>query len=188
MKKYTIFAFTFSLLSQSVLAENLYRITDDAGHVTYITADHAPAGAELIEADVKPAQSETVQEESEESASNEETTNAEDNDTQDKEKQETHYDHLTIIAPGDNSAIRENAGNVVVKVDLSPKLDTRSKHELVYTLDGMEIRSSKPEVTFMNISRGLHTVQVRIVDRHDKTLKESQTVRFQLHRFSRLFK
>ncbi len=96
------------------------------------------------------------------------------------------YEELAIAAPAQDETVRDNTGNVTVRVSIRPKLDKASGHRLQYFLDGQ--KHGEPSVAgqmlFPNIDRGAHTVVVAVVDANGKELKRSSDVRFYLHRQS----
>jgi hypothetical protein len=97
----------------------------------------------------------------------------------------TSYSNISVSSPRNNDTLRENSGNVVVKVDLSPALDVDAGHQLVALLDGKSIASAQGgEITLQNVDRGSHTVAVRVTDKAGRTLKESRAITFHLQRQS----
>ncbi|MDH5407985.1 MAG: hypothetical protein OEY00_05190 [Gammaproteobacteria bacterium] len=95
----------------------------------------------------------------------------------------SYYTSLKIISPEANSAIRNNAGNVTVKVQLSPALRKDTKHQIEYLLNGKVVKKGGLTVTLSNVDRGAHLLQVRVVDAKGKVLISSCTVSFNLKRY-----
>jgi hypothetical protein len=95
-----------------------------------------------------------------------------------------YYAALEIVAPTNDMAVRENAGNVAVSVATVPPV--RSDHRLVLLLDGSVLPVEAEGGVFLltNVDRGTHTLTTRIVDGSDATIKESAPVTFHLLRAS----
>lgn len=96
------------------------------------------------------------------------------------------YQQLTITAPVQDETLRDNTGDVQVKIGLTPELNAAAGERLQYFLDGQPY--GKPAVAeqmlMPNVDRGAHTVSVAIVGPSGKEIKRSDDVRFYLHRQS----
>jgi hypothetical protein len=93
-----------------------------------------------------------------------------------------YYSVVRITEPGDDEAVRENAGNVVVAVAVSPAL--RGDHHLVLTLDD-EPLDAEPEdnvFTLGNLDRGTHIATAEIIDASGAIVAQSQPVTFHVLR------
>jgi hypothetical protein len=99
------------------------------------------------------------------------------------------YEGLAIVAPIQDETLRDNTGNVVVRVSIKPDLNKPAGHRLQYFLDGQKHGelSAADQAIFPNVDRGAHTAEVAIVDAMGKELKRSASVRFHLHRQSTNF-
>ena len=100
------------------------------------------------------------------------------------------YTKFTIVAPEHDKSMRNNIGNVELKLQITPQLQTKFGHHIKVEFDGKVHKSQwkSASILFANIDRGSHTFKAFIVDEAGKRIKTSQTVTFHLHRFSRLFK
>jgi hypothetical protein len=97
------------------------------------------------------------------------------------------YQRIEITSPANDSAVRQNDGNVSVSVALEPPLIIEGGHELVLYLDGSEYgRSSSPAFQMINLDRGAHNLVVAVVDGDGNELLRSKPVNFTLHRHSAL--
>lgn len=107
----------------------------------------------------------------------------------DKTKKEVSYSAISISSPKHDVAFRNNTGEVKITVETKPALQLEFGHQLKLKLDGQLLKDSwkKNSMSLENIDRGTHTVQVAITNKSGKVLKESKSVTFHLHRFSRLF-
>ena len=94
-----------------------------------------------------------------------------------------YYTSLTIISPAANSTLRNNAGNITVKLKLTPELRKDTKHRIEYLLNGKVKQSGGLTVTLTNVNRGTQLLQARVVDAKGKTLIKSETVSFNLMRY-----
>lgn len=97
------------------------------------------------------------------------------------------YTALSIVSPANDATLRDNAGNIEVKVSLSPAL--QAGHKLVLLVDG----SSQGETTdntfaLTNLERGSHQLTAEVRDAKGETLISSASVTVFLHRHSILFK
>lgn len=111
-----------------------------------------------------------------------------DPDMQDDAPQKTGaaYTALKFIAPKNNQSIRANDGDVSAIISLKPGL--KKGHVIAFSLDGKEVsKGSSRTKNFANLSRGDHSVSVKVMDKKGKVLK-SQSVSFTVLRFSKLLK
>ena len=95
------------------------------------------------------------------------------------------YERLEITSPANDSAMRDNAGNVTVQVSLSPGL--QPNHTLEVLVDGQMKGSNKSgaPILLANLDRGTHVYQARIVeDESGEVLQVSNSVTSTLQRVS----
>jgi hypothetical protein len=98
-------------------------------------------------------------------------------------KQAVRYTSVTITSPTDDTAIRNNAGNIRINVTTEPPL--QPGHRLVLLMDSKpqaEGKSGRFHLT--NLDRGTHTLQAQIFGPKDTPLLESKSVVFHLLRVS----
>lgn len=94
------------------------------------------------------------------------------------------YTSLTFLAPKNNQSIRANDGDVSAMISIKPKL--KEGHVIAFFLDGKEVSKGNSRTSnFTNLSRGEHSVSVKIMDENGKVLK-SESVNFTVQRFSKL--
>lgn len=93
------------------------------------------------------------------------------------------YASLDIVSPEDDAGLRDNAGTVSVAAAVEP--DLAPGHTLQVYLDG-ELRQTSPVPTtqLLNVDRGTHTLELRIVDASGNTLISSPPSVFHLQRRS----
>ena len=98
-------------------------------------------------------------------------TEAEGSAQQDGE-QATRY-RLAITSPANDEAVRQNAGNVTVTVDLKPAL--QPGHRLRLYLDGnlLDNGGTRTTVNLTNVPRGTHTLRAEVVDGNGKVLRRA---------------
>jgi hypothetical protein len=74
------------------------------------------------------------------------------------------YDRLEITSPENDSAFRNNAGNVTVQVILSPAL--QQNHSIQLVLDGKVMDTKKTVSPFLlqNLDRGTHTFTAQVIE------------------------
>lgn len=94
------------------------------------------------------------------------------------------YTAFTIVSPTSGEEIRANNGNVSVQLALQPGL--KPGHMIKLMLDGEDGETIKPggglTIALSNLSRGLHSVEARVVDADGKTLIQTTVVSFQVLR------
>ena len=107
-----------------------------------------------------------------------------------KEKKALPYTSFTITSPVNDTAVRNNIGNIEVKLNIIPDLQTKFDHQIKLEYDGKLQKGSwkSSAILLTNLDRGTHAVKAYIVDGTGSKLKSSQSVEFHLQRFSRLFK
>ncbi len=99
------------------------------------------------------------------------------------------YKSLAVVFPEHDTSLRENAGNVLIKVAIEPYLFNERGDLLVIYMDDQEIsRGRDTSIQLVEVDRGTHTVKAKIIDDKGHTVKESQMISFTLQRHSRLFR
>lgn len=169
--RYLLIFFLLSL-SATAGAQDIYRTVDKDGNVVF--SDVPSKGSEKIQLkdttviqSLKSEPSSLI------------------NSTPDQKKKSIPYKSLSITAPADDEAIRNNAGNLSVKVALEPML--RPGHELVLYLDGTEKTHGKGGVfNLENIDRGTHQLRASVKDADGHILISSKSTTFHLLRYSAL--
>ncbi|MEJ2575037.1 MAG: DUF4124 domain-containing protein [Gammaproteobacteria bacterium] len=97
------------------------------------------------------------------------------------------YTSLAITEPADNSAFRNNAGQINVKLALDPAL--QQGDAIVILLDGKEIgRGRSTALSLSNVDRGTHSLQASVKDADGTTLISSNPITFTLQRTSVLLR
>lgn len=146
----------------------IYRYVDEEGNITFTS--EPPPGAEVSPVDLPPPNS--VATPRPRSADGAETSTATDG-----------YTLLSIAQPEDGAAIRSNAGNITVTLNVGPKL--RPSDTVVLYLDGHEVARGRGTVFALeNISRGAHQLSAAIQGPDGKALIRSAPVGFNLLRVS----
>ncbi len=96
------------------------------------------------------------------------------------------YTAAVIVAPANDAAVRSNAGNLTVRGQISPKLESGHHAELL--LDGVPQGAPRriPEFSLENVDRGTHRLEIRIVDSDGQVLFAGAPSIVHLLRHSRL--
>lgn len=98
------------------------------------------------------------------------------------------YSSIAIVQPANEATVFDNAGNVEVRVALSPAPDLDAGDRIVLLLDGQQAAlQSATQFRLSAVVRGEHTLEARIVDRNGNTVIASAPVKFNLWQASRLF-
>lgn len=167
------FAVLALLLTLPVQAE-VYRIIGPDGSVTF--TDEPVPGAERIE--LPPVMTYTPQ-----------PVKSAVEEDQAETAQALPYRRFAVASPADESTIRDNQGNISMRVELDPPLQTDFGHRLQFVVDGMDQGEpvTSPAVTFQNLDRGSHRLSARIIDASGATIETTPPVTVFLHRASVLF-
>ncbi len=90
---------------------------------------------------------------------------------------------VTITNPADQATIRDNAGNVPVRVQVTPPLDAAAGQRLSVSVDGSSdvYTATSDSFQLQNIVRGTHTVAVWVVGPNDEPLGPKASVTFFMH-------
>lgn len=95
------------------------------------------------------------------------------------------YDSLQVTSPKHDLAIRENSGNILISVSLSPELSSQHGHALEILMDGQVLANSGPTfIDLENVDRGTHNLTARVIDEQGRTLITSEPVSFHMLRYS----
>ena len=98
------------------------------------------------------------------------------------------YESVAIVFPEHDTALRQNAGNVSIKVAIKPYLFNERGDLLVIYMDDQEIaRGNQTSVELLEVDRGTHIIRAEIVNDKGSIIKESEPISFTLLRHSRLF-
>jgi len=92
------------------------------------------------------------------------------------------YANVSILSPGNDETIRDNAGTVTVAVAMNP--DLRAGDQLVLFMDGQPstVAAQGTSFTLNNVDRGTHTVGVRVMDSSGRVAAEATPSTFHLQR------
>ena len=98
------------------------------------------------------------------------------------------YTEFRIIQPAADASIRENAGDVTLVMAISPPLNVQAGHQIHLYVDNQLIAQGETlSHTVQNMDRGTHTVSAQVKNTQGQTLATAESIRFTLHRHSRLF-
>lgn len=94
------------------------------------------------------------------------------------------YDDLSIISPTNDESVRENAGNVTIVANVSPRL--QQGHTLRLLMDGEPVQEgAQTTFTMANVDRGTHLLTLEIVDREtNETIMLSEASTFHMMRYA----
>jgi len=162
------------LVTGAASAEQVYKQVDEDGVPTF--SDQALPGAEKVKIE-KPVTF------SDELIRQEMDRRQEEKKKIEEEARNVSYT-IAITDPVNDSAIRDNAGNVTISVRMQPRLVDGHQAEL--HMDGRKIRglSGTGSVQLNNVDRGTHQFSARIVDRTGRVLAQSDTVEVSVLRYT----
>lgn len=161
-----IFIALFALLATTSMAE-VYRSVDENGNPVF--TDQPGPDAELVELEelqtIKPPPVEGFKY------------------TPPPAEPKARYSELNIVSPQHDVAIRDNGGNVNVKVLSAPRV--RGSDSLILYLDGKEtIMGNTGTKSFTALDRGSHQLRAVIKNTEGRILISSPSVTFHLFRTS----
>lgn len=175
-------AFIILLLSFGAQAE-LFKWKDAEGNIIY--SDQPPPGAKKEEHKVEkeslpPIISTPALERPAASTSTSLSNNS--------QEEPDRYTSLAIVSPENDTSVRQNAGNVSIKVAIEPYLFNERGDLLVIYMDGQEVsRGRESSIQLIEVDRGTHVIGAEIVDASGNSIKTASPVTFTLHRHSVLF-
>ena len=176
--RYFIMTLLLTVLMTSQSYGEVYRWVDAKGNVSY--SDKPQEGADLIPIDTvaKPAESPT------DSRVSVDGDGIEDIGETEELLPAPSYT-LTIVEPKNDEAMRSNAGDVMVVVEISPELNEKREDQFMIYLDDRASPDMKTSKLFImqGIDRGTHTVRVDVVDKQGEVLTSASSV-FHLQRYS----
>ena len=164
-----------SLLSASALAGTAYKWVDENGQVNY--SDRPREGAEQVEL---PSSQGYGRRAPRPQAATPQALPAE------QPESERPYDLMEISVPTEQETLWNIGGNVNVSVAMNPRL--RVGHRLVIYLDGNRLDLNPPGASFVvpEVFRGMHSLQVAVVDAFDQEQVRTNPRRFMVQQTSAL--
>ena len=98
------------------------------------------------------------------------------------------YTSFAILAPENDSTLRENNGSVAIILSIEPVLYTEGGHKISLLMDGKPVLEglTAPQIQLANVDRGTHTIEAQVLDGTGVLLATSNPVTFHLKRISTL--
>ena len=85
------------------------------------------------------------------------------------------YESVSITSPSNDTAVRNNAGNLTINFNVKPSL--KSGHSYVLLMDGKNVgEGTAGSVQLTNLDRGSHTFIVQVVDANKEMVTQSNAV------------
>lgn len=172
---------TLLIISFCVQAE-LFKWVDADGNVIY--SDQPPPGAEKkehqVDKEALPPLNTTPALETPVTSSTSKKA--------DKKDLKERYKSVSIVEPENDTSVRQNAGNVLIKVAIDPYLFNERGHLLAIYMDDLEVsRGRNLSVQLVEVDRGTHVIRAEIIDSNGQIIKKAKPVSFTLQRYSALF-
>ena len=100
------------------------------------------------------------------------------------------YQSFSIVSPQDDEGVRENDGNVSVKLKLQPELQKKFGHYIMLSLDNklLSEKYTSSSMVLKNLDRGTHQLSASVYNKRGDFLKKTPDISFHLLRFSILFR
>ncbi len=147
----------------------IYRYLDAEGNVTF--SNQPPPGVKAEPLELAPVNT----------VGGERSSRSEARSGREQAPEEAAYERFAITQPEHDTAVRNNAGNITISLDLSPEL--RPSDEVYLYLDGVEVaHGAITSFALTNVDRGTHQVHAEIKDAEGKTLAKTPSVTFTLQR------
>ena len=172
----SIFFIVVCSLAFNVQAE-LFKWKDADGNLIY--SDQPPPGKNKAESEIEQEELPQII-----TVPAPKTTSATSSNASRKTEKAIRYKELTIIEPGHDTAVRENAGNVSITVRVLPNNFAETGAILAIYMDGVQI-SKGPETTvqLMNVDRGTHTLKAELLNSSGYVVKATRPTVFHLQRY-----
>ena len=162
-----------SLLCATAVAGPAYRWVDENGQVHY--SDRPREGAETIQLPVyKSSQPRGV---AQRPATPQPAADA-------QPEPSKPYQTLDIVRPEMQETLWNTGGVLDVSVNIQPRL--AANHRMVVYLDGeaLDFNPGSPNFQLTDVYRGMHTIQVAVVDAFDQQIVRSLPVQFMIQQTS----
>ena len=93
------------------------------------------------------------------------------------------YESVSITSPANDTAVRDNAGNLTIKFNAKPGLEPG--HTYVLLMDGTNVGEGQTgNIQLKNVDRGSHTFIVQVVDKNKNVIIQSEPILVHLQRAS----
>ncbi len=93
------------------------------------------------------------------------------------------YESIRILSPQADEAIRSNNGNLSIKGELTPSLQSNLKHHLQWRMDGKILPGANSlNLNLKNLDRGTHKLQLRVLNANGKIMIRTPTISFHILR------
>ncbi len=91
---------------------------------------------------------------------------------------------LLVTNPPNDSAIRDNAGNLNLTISISPPV--QSGHSAILLMDGIKVRDiqGNGDIGLTNIDRGTHAFKIRVIDKDGSVVTEGPSNNISILRYS----
>lgn len=108
--------------------------------------------------------------------------------TSSNKAEENQIQSVSITYPEHDTAVRNNEGTLNIQLAVSPELNPKSGESVVVLMDGVEVyRGKGSQVTLLEVDRGTHTLEAKMLSPSGQTISSSEPVTFTLQRYSALF-
>ena len=170
----------------SLVLAAIYQSVDENGNITF--SDKPTKGSferKIKEPPVMKMESPSSTDETEKPVSESPQV---DNTAEKKEAKK--YRLFSIKSPQDKEAVRENNGNVTVKLNLQPELQKTFGHYIKVSLDNklLSEKYTSSSIVLDNLDRGAHQLSATVYDKEGKLLIKTPDITFYLQRYSALFR
>ncbi|HEB56233.1 MAG TPA: DUF4124 domain-containing protein [Gammaproteobacteria bacterium] len=93
------------------------------------------------------------------------------------------YESIRILSPRNDEAIRSNNGNLSIKGELIPGLQSKRKHHIEWLLDGKIVPGANGlNLNLKNLDRGTHQLQLRVLNANHEAMIQTPVISFHILR------
>ncbi|UTW44298.1 DUF4124 domain-containing protein [bacterium SCSIO 12696] len=173
-----VFSLLLTLLWSSAFAQQLYKVVDENGKVTFTDkkpSDHIKY--ETITVNTAEPDPQAVKK----SRDNKKRWQT-DSENPDRKKRFRGYKSVTITSPSNDATVLHDQFRVPVKLALTPGLQPKHKAQLIF--DGKKLDESDSNTNFVltDLDRGSHRIQIKIINDAGKVVASSNTVTIHVKR------
>jgi hypothetical protein len=163
-------ALLVALANTSVWAEAVYREVNDEGVPTF--SDQAMPGGEPITIRKPSIFTNTTYQQNQLKQRNHDSLTPKKIDY-----------NLLVTNPLDDSAIRNNAGNLNLTISISPSVQSGHSAELL--MDGTKIRDvhGNGVIALTNVDRGVHAFNIRVIDKEGNVVTDGPSNKISILRY-----
>ncbi len=93
------------------------------------------------------------------------------------------YESIRIVSPRNDEALRSNNGNLSIRGELIPSLQSKLEHHLQWLLDAKAVPGANSlNLDLKNLDRGTHQLQLRVLNADGEAVIQTPVISFHILR------